>query len=85
MVTLPVRVPFAVGVNVTLITQLDPAATLSFPLQVVPLARAKLPLIVTLVKLSGVFPVFVSVTVLAALVVPTFCVEKLRLVGLKLA
>ena len=85
--TLPVLFPFAVGLNVTLIAQLAPAATVPLLLQVVPLplARAKFPLTVRVPRVSGVFPVFVKVTVLAALVVPTFCVAKLRLVALKLA
>jgi hypothetical protein len=56
-------------------------------LQVVPLplTRAKLPLTVRVPRVSGVFPVFVNITVLEALVVPTFCVAKLRLEAPKLA
>jgi hypothetical protein len=85
--TLPVLFPFAVGLNVTLIAQLAPAAIVPLLLQVVPLPLtiAKLPLSVRVPRVSGVFPVFVNVTVLAALVVPTFCVAKLRLLALKLA
>jgi hypothetical protein len=85
--TLPVLFPFAVGLNVTLIEQLAPAATVTLLLQVVPLplTRAKLPLTVRVPSVSGVFPVFVNITVLEALVVPTFCVAKLRLEALKLA
>src|SRR6266404_4036407 len=68
MVIAPVRVPVAVGVNVTLIVQLAPAAT-EVP-QV--LVCAYCALAAMLVMLSAALPVFVSVTVCAALVVFTF-------------
>jgi hypothetical protein len=69
---LPDRVPVAVGVNVTLITQLLPAATGALVLQVVPLAAiAKSPVAAMLVKVRDAVPLLVTVTALAALVVPT--------------
>jgi hypothetical protein len=71
-VRLPERLPAAVGVNVTLITQLLLAATGTVVLQVVPLAAiAKSPVTVMLVKLKDAVPLLVTVTGLAALVVPT--------------
>ena len=82
--TLPVRVPLAVGANVTLIVQLELAATVPL-LQVVPLASAKLPLTVGVPRVKGVFPVFVSVTVFGPLVVPTVCAGKARLPVLSVA
>jgi len=84
--TLPVQVPLAVGANVTLIVQLEPAATVPLFLQGVPLlASAKWPLTVMVPSVSGVFPVFVSVTVFAPLVVPTVCEAKVRLLALNVA
>ena len=71
-VRLPDWLPVAVGVNVTLITQLLPAATGAVVLQVVPLAAiAKSPVTVMPVKVKDAVPVLVTVTGLAALVVPT--------------
>ncbi len=71
-VRLPDRLPVAVGVNVTLITQLLLAATDVLVLHVVPLAaRAKSPIAAMLVKLTAAAPLLVTVTALAALVVPT--------------
>src|SRR5437588_5051440 len=64
---LPVHVPDAVGVNVTLMLQFPPAA--SEPPHV--LVAAKSPLATMLVIVSAALPVFDSVTVCAALVVPT--------------
>jgi hypothetical protein len=62
----------AVGVKVTLITQLPLAATGVLVLQVVPLAAtAKSPVAAMLVKLKDAVPLLVTVTALAALVVPT--------------
>jgi len=69
---LPERAPLAEGENVTLITQLLPAATGALVLQVVPLAAtAKSPVAAMLVKVKGAVPLLVTVTALAALVVPT--------------
>jgi len=62
MVTLPVKVPWTVGVNVTLKRQLeDGAKAVPFP-QVVPEARAKLPVMLTDDNTSGVVPMLVSFT-----------------------
>ena len=73
----PLRGPDAEGVKVTLILQLPPAAN------VVPqlLVCAKSPLAEMPVMVSGPVPLFVRVTVCAALVVPMFCPAKVRLVG----
>ena len=71
-VRLPERLPVAVGVNVTSITQLLLPATGALVLQVVPLAAmAKSPVTATLVKVRDAVPLLVTVTALAALVVPT--------------
>src|SRR5437588_11003734 len=64
---LPVRVPDAVGVNVTLMLQFPPAA--SEPPHV--LLAAKSPLATMLVIVSAALPVFDGVTVCAAWVFPT--------------
>ena len=61
----PVRVPVAVGVNVTLIVQLAAAARGEEQL----LVCAKSPLVAMLVKVSAALPVLESVTGFAALVV----------------
>src|SRR5579864_199650 len=66
-VIVPVRVPVAVGVNVTLIVQLPPMATRLPQVFVCP----KSPLGTILEMLSAAVPVFVSVSVCAALVAPT--------------
>ena len=82
--------PLLVGLNVTTIVQFPGAATVP-PLsgQVLALVRAKLlafaPVIVMLLMVRGALPVFDSVTVLGALVVFTFCLLKVRLVGDRLA
>jgi len=71
-VRLPERLPVAVGVNVTLIAQLLPAASGALVPQVVPLAAtAKSPVAARLVKLRDAVPLLVTVTALAALVVPS--------------
>jgi hypothetical protein len=72
-VTLAVRVPIAVGLNVTLIVQLAPAArVLGLMGQVVLCAKspALVPVIPILLMVSAAVPLFVSVTVFGALVVP---------------
>jgi hypothetical protein len=59
-------------VNVTLITQLPLAATGVLALQVVPLAAmAKSPVAAMVVKVKDAVPLLVTVTGLAALVVPS--------------
>jgi hypothetical protein len=67
MLRVPVRVPEAVGLKVTLMLQLAPAATELPQLSV----SAKSPLAEILVIVKLTVPVLVSVTVCAALVVPT--------------
>ena len=66
IVTEPKRLPDAVGVNVTLMVQLVPAATLVGQL----LSCAKSPVGDTLVMTKAALPVLVKVTDCAALVVP---------------
>lgn len=75
MVMLPVRIPTAVGVNVTLIVQLAPAAKLLPQL----FDETKSPLAVMLVSTRVVVPVFVAATVCGRLVVPTVWLAKFRL------
>ncbi len=79
METEALRAPAAVGVNVTLIAQLAPAATVLL-LQV--LDRIKSPGFVPpramVVMLRVAVPLLVSVTLCAALAVPTFCELKVR-------
>jgi len=69
-VTAAVRVPAADGVNVTLMLQFPPFAATELP-QLFVCAKSPLfaPVIPRLLMLSAAFPVFVSVTVCAALVV----------------
>ena len=75
--SVPVRVPPAVGVNVTLIVQFAPAARLVPQL----LVSAKSPLAVMLEMFRPAFPEFVSVTCCAALVVPGGKLPNVRLDG----
>jgi hypothetical protein len=79
-VSVPVRPPTAVGANVTLITQLAPAASGAgnAPHVFVCAKSPEMP-IVLIVKEPE--PVFVSVTVFAALVVVSNWPPKLKLVG----
>src|SRR5438552_10563048 len=78
---LPVRVPDAVGENVTLMAQFPPTATELPQLSV----SAKSPLVEIVVIAKAAEPVFVSVTVCAALVVPTVWLAKVSEVGERLA
>src|SRR5947209_3370950 len=76
MVTVAVRAPVAAGVKLMLIVQLAPGATEPAPVgQVLPAAKAKsaacAPVMVMLMRFSGVPPLLVSVRFCAALVVPT--------------
>ena len=83
-VTLALRPPFAEGVKVTLMMQLTPAASvfgLSGQVFVWAKSPAFAPLSETLVMVSAAVPLLVSVATCAALVVPTFWLPKLRLVG----
>lgn len=77
IVTVPVRAPAAVGVKVTEIVQLPPSARLAPQLCV----SAKSPDAVIEVITRAAVPESVSVTVWAALVVPSICEAKERLVG----
>ena len=76
-VRVPVRVPAAVGVNLTEMEQLPPEATLDPHVFV----SAKSPEAVMDVMLRADPPELVSVTACAALVVPWVCDAKVRLVG----
>ena len=62
--------PFELGVNVTSRVQLPPFGARDWPFaQLVPDAKAKLPLMEMLLMMSGVVPMFESVTGFGALVV----------------
>ena len=78
IVNVPVRFPDAVGVKVTEMLQLAPAATL-VPAQVS--VSAKLPEVLIEVMANVPGPEFVSFTDWAALVEPMLCEAKVRLVG----
>jgi len=71
MLTAAVRVPLAVGLNVTLILQLAPAANELPQVCVCAKFPGLVPVIAMLLMVKLVVPVFLRVTVLAALVVPT--------------
>ena len=76
---LPVALPAAVGAKVTLKGALCPAARVNGV--VIPLAAKPLPVALTWEMLRLVVPEFFTVTVCAALLVPTRTFPKLRLVG----
>ena len=84
-----VRVPPAVGENVALTEQALPAASEAGLAGHVLAEMAKspgfAPANTKLVKMTALLPLLVTVTLCAALVVPVFCVAKVRLVGLKLS
>ena len=67
-VSIPLRAPSTVGLNVTSIVQFEPAAT-ELPLVQVPLGLAKSPVTAMVVMLRDALPVLLSVTVCAALAV----------------
>src|ERR1700678_4393181 len=79
--------PPALGEKVALTEQAAPAAKLPAPTGHVSAEIVKSPGLVppktTLLKVTGLLPVLVTVTVRAALVVPVFCKANVRLVGLK--
>jgi hypothetical protein len=77
-VSIPLRVPIAVGWNATLTVQLDPEARRAPQVFAV---IAKSPLPTTLVKVTATAPVFLSVTVILALVMPTSSLGNVRLAG----
>jgi hypothetical protein len=66
-----VRVPVALGVNVTLIVQDAPAATDVPQLFVCAKSPVLVPVMAILVTLNAALPVLLNVTACAALVVPT--------------
>jgi hypothetical protein len=76
IVSVPVRVPTLVGVNVTLAVQLPP------PASVLPhvLVSAKSPVVANEIVVDSP-PVFFTVTTLAALVVPSVCAANVSVVG----
>ena len=78
MVNIPVRLPLAVGVNVTDIWQVPPAATDAPQL----LVSAKSPGVEIVVMLSVALPAFVKVTLCAALVVLAMWALKISDAGL---
>ena len=77
IVTVPVRAPAAVGVKVTEIVQFAPAATLAPQV----LVCEKSPDAAIEVMVRAAVPELVSVTVCAALVVPSVSEAKVRLAG----
>jgi hypothetical protein len=81
MDALAVRLPFAEGVNVTLMKQLAPEARLDPQLLVWAKSPELLPVIEMLVMLTDVLPLFVIVIFFGRLVVPTGWLPKLILVG----
>jgi hypothetical protein len=85
MLTAAVRVPAAVGVKVTLIVQLLFAATELPQVFVSAKSPGLVPVMLTLVMLKLALPVLLSFTLCAALVVPTFWLLNVRLVGERLA
>jgi len=80
MVKVPVRVPAAVGVKVTLIVQFALAANVAGSVPHV-FVSAKSPDAAIEMIVRGAVPVFVSVTVCAALVVFSAWLPKVRVVG----
>src|SRR5213082_2545082 len=81
ILSVPVLAPTAVGVNVTLIVQLAPAASALPQL----LVWSKSPLIAIAAIFSVALPALLSVTVSGALVLPTSCLAKLRLASDRVA
>jgi hypothetical protein len=72
MLTLALRLPEAVGLNVTVMVQLAPAARLLGQVLVWAKSAALVPVMAILVMLSALVPVLVRVTACPVLVVPTF-------------
>jgi len=81
MLTLAVRAPPAVGLNVTLMMQFASTARLAGQVFVWEKSPAFAPVKLTPVIVSAALPLFVSVTDCGALDVPTFCDANVRLVG----
>jgi len=76
IIIVPATLPFADGVNVTVILQFLPGSNVE---QLV--VSLKLVVMLILETESDAVPVLERVTVFDALVVPTFCFPKLRLLG----
>src|SRR5579864_3005410 len=76
-VSVPARVPVAVGVNVTWIEQLPPEPRLAGQL----LLWLKSPLVVMLLMFSAPRPILVRVAVCGLLLVPVFCAAKVSVAG----
>ena len=72
MVTDALRLPAAVGVKVTLMLQLEPAATFEPHVLVCAKSPALVPVMVRLEIAKLPVPVLLSMTVWAVLVLPTF-------------
>jgi hypothetical protein len=77
IVTVPVSIPVIVGVKVTSMVQLAPAATLLPQVSV----SVKSPLAMILVTVSEAAPVLERVTLWALLLVPTCWPANVRLAG----
>jgi hypothetical protein len=81
MLSVPVFVPLPVGLNRTEMEQLNPGAMpLGADTQVLVCEKLEL-LMLILETCKRTLPLFVTVTVCAELVVPVFCVGKVRLIG----
>jgi hypothetical protein len=76
-----VRVPPAVGANVTLIVHEPPAASVEPQVLLWPKSPGFAPVSEMLAMLSGAVPVLVKVALCAALVLPTRCEPKANEVG----
>src|ERR1700728_447007 len=81
-ITEPVALPFDFGANATLMMHAAEGFTTLPCAQVVPEAKAKLPLTEMALRVRGVVPVFSSAIVCAELVEPTFCAAKFSTNGL---
>ena len=84
MLSAAVRAPLAEGVNITVILQLAPAPTEVPQVLAWVKSLALAPVTARLVTLKTALPLLVSVTVCAALVVPTDWLAKARLAGERL-
>jgi hypothetical protein len=82
MVTLAVRFPAIVGVNITVTVQV-PAGAMLLPTQVFVLLKSPglVPVMLTALTVKAAFPLFVTVISWLALVVPMFWLAKVRLAG----
>lgn len=83
--TVAARLPIAAGVNVALIVQLALAAKEPGQVLVTEKSPGSAPPELIVVMVRAAFPAFVRVTDWAALVVPRFCDEKLRVPAERLA